>query len=286
MLLHAWLARLPWLAPYLACFFFAWMAICIRLLSDLPTAEVMFFRSIIPVLTYLPMVLANRTGLQLAWQHRQPLLMRGLAGTLSLYLYLVAIRSIPLADATLTSNTSPLWAALAAWLTLGEALNPRLLWAFPLSLVGVVLVAGSQVGGPPLGYLAGLASAALSGSAYAVIRKLRDLPPELISLAFMGLAALCAVPFMVTGYVAPTPQQWQLVAALGATGTLGQWFMTAGYRYNTAATAASLGLASVALTALLAFWLFHESLTSGQLLGMGLIVLGTLGATSKPDRPA
>lgn len=43
--------------------------------------------------------------------------------------------------------------------------------------------------------------------------------------------------------------------------------MTLGYRYNTAATAASLGLATVALTAALAFWLLSESLGSWQMLG-------------------
>ncbi len=54
---------------------------------------------------------------------------------------------------------------------------------------------------------------------------------------------------------------------MGLSGAAGQWFMTLGYRYNTAATAASLGLATVALTAALAFWLLSESLGSWQMLG-------------------
>ncbi|MBT9588731.1 DMT family transporter [bacterium] len=280
MNVDGWLARSPWLAPHLACLFFAAMAICARLLSALPTSEVMFFRCAIPVVIYLPMVIRDRSGLADAWSHRHGLFIRGLCGTLSLYFYLVALRSIPLADATVTSNTSPLWAALAAWLALGEAIPPRLRWAFPLSLVGVALVAGTNdASGPCSGYLAGLASAALSGSAYALIRKMRQLAPEIIALAFMGLAALCSLPFMLPRYQPPTLLQWKIIAAMGLTGAVGQWFMTVGYRHNSAATAASLGLASVAVTAALGYLILAEQLGPWQLVGMTMILLGTLTAT-------
>lgn len=271
--------RRPWLASYVACLFFAMMAICVRKLQALPTAEVMFFRCILPVALYVPMVLRSRSSLGLAWRHRGALLSRGLCGTLSLYFYLVAIRLIPLADLAVTTNTSPLWTALAAWWTLGERPARALRWAFPLSFLGVALVAGSHVGGEPWGYLAGLASAALAGSAYALLRKLRDLPPEITAMAFLGLAGVCAFPFMLQAYQAPSRDQVGFILGMGLSGAAGQWFMTLGYRYNTAATAASLGLATVALTSALAFWLLGEPLGSLQLLGMLLIVVGTLGAS-------
>ncbi|MFN8612237.1 MAG: DMT family transporter [Vulcanimicrobiota bacterium] len=271
--------RAPWLASYLACFFFALMALCVRKLQPLPTAEIMFFRCAIPVMLYLPLILRSRASLGLAWRSRWSLLTRGLCGTLALYFYLVAVRLIPLADVAVTTNTSPLWTALAAWWSLGERPGANLLWAFPVSFSGVALVAGSHVGGQPWGYLAGLASAALSGSAYALLRKLRDLPPEITAMAFLGLAAVCSFPFMAAVYQAPKFSQWPLVLGMGLSGAAGQWFMTLGYRYNTAATAASLGLATVALTALLAFLCLDEGLSGLQMAGMVLIVVGTLGAS-------
>ena len=255
------------------------MAICVRKLQPLPTAEVMFFRCLLPVILYLPLIVRSRSSLVLAWRHRHSLLSRGLCGTLSLYFYLVAVGTIPLADVAVTTNTSPLWTALAAWWTLGERPTSSLVWAFPLSFLGVALVAGSHVSGTPGGYLAGLASAGLAGTAYALLRKLRDLPPEVTAMAFLGLAGLCAFPFMVSSYLRPDPEQTLYILGMGLTGAAGQWFMTLGYRYNTAATAASLGLATVALTAGLAFWLLGEPLSSLQLLGMLLIVTGTLGAS-------
>lgn len=267
------------MASYVACFFFALMAVCVRKLQALPTAEVMFFRCALPVLLYIPLVLRSRASLGLAWRHRWSLLTRGLYGTFSLYFYLVAVRSIPLADVAVTTNTSPLWTALAAWWTLGERLGAHLLWAFPLSFSGVALVAGSHASGQPWGYVAGLASAALAGSAYALLRKLRDLPPEITAMAFLGLAALCSCPFMVSAFQSPQPEQLPFVFGMGCSGAAGQWFMTLGYRYNTAATAASLGLATVALTAAFAFFCFGEPLSALQLVGMVLIVAGTLGAS-------
>lgn len=273
------LARLPWLAPYLSCLFFAVMALCVRLLSGLPTAEVMFFRCAIPVGLLLPWVMTqSRDSLALAVRHGGALLTRGLAGTLSLYFYLLSVRSIPLSDATVATATSPLWAALAARLTLGETLQPQLVWAFPVSFAGVVLMAGCRASGELSGYLAGLLSAALMGMAYAVVRKLRDLPSEWIVLAFTGLAGLASLPLACLHYQAPSAQQWGLILGMGLSGTAGQWFMTAGYRYNRAATAASLGLATVALTALLAWWFLNEHLVGWQWLGVVMVMMGTLGA--------
>lgn len=271
--------RAPWLASYLACLCFALMALCVRKLQSLPTAEVMFFRCCIPVALYIPLILRSRASLGLAWRSRWSLLSRGLCGTVSLYFYLVAVRLIPLADVAVTTNTSPLWTALAAWWTLGERLSSNLLWAFPLSFSGVALVAGSHASGQPWGYLAGLASAALSGSAYALLRKLRDLPPEVTALAFLGLAAFCSFPFMLPLYQPPGPELIPFVLGMGLTGAAGQWFMTLGYRYNTAATASSLGLATVALTAWLAYLCLGEPLGGWQVVGMVLIVIGTLGSS-------
>ena len=252
------------------------MALCIRLLSDLPTSLLMFFRCGVPVLLYLPML--RRSMLQQANEHRGALLSRGLQGTLSLLFYVLAIRHIPLADAVLTSNTSPLWAALAAWLALKERLNPRLLWAFPLSFAGVMLVAGTRGTGEPLGYVAGLLAAAFSGWAFAIIRKLPHLPPELIAMAFSAVATLCSMPFAVAHYQAPTFEQWKLIAMMGVCGAVGQWFMTLGYRYNTAATAASMQLASVAITAVLGYFVLGETLGQWQLVGILMIFLGTAAA--------
>ncbi|MBS2036423.1 DMT family transporter [bacterium] len=274
--------RAPWLASYLACFFFALMAVCVRKLQALPMAEVMCFRCSIPVMLYVPMILRSRASLGLAWRSRWALLSRGLCGTLALYFYLLAVRFIPLADVAVTTNTSPLWTALAAWWTLGERMSSHLLWAFPVSFCGVALVAGSHASGQPWGYLAGLASAALSGSAYALLRKLRDLPPEVTAMAFLGLAALCSFPFTISVYQAPRPEQIPFVLGMGLSGAAGQWFMTLGYRYNSAATAASLGLATVALTAALAYLYLGEPLSVWQMLGMVLIGIGTLGSSRSP----
>jgi len=274
------LARLPWLAPYLSCVFFAVMAVCVRLLSELPTAEVMFFRCAIPVGLILPWVLTQgRASFGLALRHRGALITRGLAGTVSLYFYLLSVRSIPLSDATVATATSPLWAALAARWALGETLQPQLVWAFPLSFAGVVLMAGCRASGQLSGYAAGLLSAALMGGAYAVVRKLRDLPSEWIVLAFTGLAGLASLPMAWLHYQEPTWQEWRLILGMGLSGAAGQWFMTVGYRYNRAATAASLGLATVAVTALLAWGLLGESLVGWQWLGVAMVMIGTLGAT-------
>lgn len=108
------------------------MAICIKLLLILSGDGIVdVFSSAIPVLLFVPTEMRQPDILAKAGNIRSSLLGRGLCGTLSLLCYLLAIRAIPVSVVSLTSNTAPLFAGLAAHFFLGEALPRKMLWAFP-----------------------------------------------------------------------------------------------------------------------------------------------------------
>jgi len=285
----------PAASLYLSSLLFGVMAICLKALSgaphavgwlrghDLPALELVFFRSLIPILFLAPLCRSVN------WREVRPalggLVVRGGAGGLAMLTYFLALERITLSGACMTSNTSPLWAGVLAAVLYAEATPSRLYLAFPVCFAGAALVAGVDVLGPAgseqlQGYGLGLASAFLSGIAYATLRKLRHLNPAVVVLSLSLAGTLAPLPWLPAVYVAPTPLEWGLVAVMGLSASLAQLCMTIGYRYNTAARASTLNLASVGITTLMAAAVLGERLAPLQWAGMALLAAGTLLATS------
>jgi len=251
---------------------------------SLTTAAIIFFRCLIPVLMFAPVLVTQSEARKQLSEQRSSLLARGGLGAISLLCYVLAVRQIPISEVNLTTNTTPVWAALSAYFSLGEAIHPRLLYAFPISFVGVVLVARGSLQGAWLGYLCGLGSAFFAGLAYTYIRKVRHIEPRLIALSFLGIACLSSLPLLCAqGFthssLAPSPR---LILLMGVCGGWGQWFMTLGYRYNTAAVASSLSLAQIAFTVFLGMLILGERFSPIQWAGVALVLLGTWLSRERP----
>jgi drug/metabolite transporter (DMT)-like permease len=263
---------------YISCLLLAVMSLSMKMLStSLTTAAIIFFRCLIPVLMFAPVLVTQPESRRQLSQERSSLLARGGFGAISLLCYVLAVRQIPVSEVNLTTNTTPIWAALSAYFSLGEAIQPRLLYTFPLSFLGVFLVARGSLQGAWLGYLCGLGSAIFAGLAYTYIRKVRHIEPRLIALSFLSIACLSSLPMLLAqGFThGSLPPSIMLILVMGVCGGLGQWFMTLGYRYNTAAVAASLSLAQIAFTVLLGMLILGERFTSTQWAGVLLVLAGT-----------
>lgn len=293
--------RYPWLPMVSSCFFFAWMAFTAKVLSGTPSAalwvdrhypidEVVFFRSFIMLLVLVPII---------AWEgwpdlaplrpHLRTILLRGFYGTIALFCYFITISKISLSAAVITVNTSPLFAAVFSSLVLKEAIPKRLYWAFPLTFTGVCLAAGHQAAlgedtYQSVGYLFGILSACFSGAAYSMVRMLKDTPASVIVLSLTVVAVVASLPMLARGFLVPTLRDSVWMIAMGTTGGIAQWLMTIGYRYNTAARASSLNLATVGFTVLIAFLALGERMHPFQWFGLALIALGTAAcSTSKAE---
>ena len=279
-----------------SCFFFSIMAFAAKVLSGtpqsalwldhrFPTVEVVFFRSFIMLLVMIPMI---------AWEgfpdlaplrpQARNILLRGFYGTIALFAYFTTISKIPLSAAIITVNTSPLFAAVLASLFLGEAIPRRLYWAFPLTFLGVCLAAGHHAltanPGEAIGYLFGIVSAFFSGAAYSMVRQLKDAPASAIVLSLTLVTVFVSIPLLPHVYIQPSGRDLVWLVTMGVAGGIAQWFMTIGYRYNTAARASSLNLATVGFTVVLAFLILGERLEQPQWLGLLLIALGTAACSS------
>lgn len=295
------LRRHPALPLYLASLFFALMGLLVKVLTgaprapgslaawlgshDVPAMQVVFYRSLIPFLMYLPAALAEARARPREMRASAPLLaLRGISGAAALVCYFLAIERVDLSVATVLTYTSPLWATLfAAWF-LREGLPARLAWAMPLTLAGVVMITRPDFSRPgdPSGYALALGAGILAGVAYAAVRRLTsEVSTSTVVVCFSGMGMLFALPWM--GGFTPTPLEMALLAGAGVTGGLAQYFMTLGYRWATASRASTLTLAAVVFTVLLAVPLLGERPDALDWAGLALTLVGVAAAT--PRRP-
>ncbi|MBX3171145.1 MAG: EamA family transporter [Candidatus Eremiobacteraeota bacterium] len=277
-------------ALYASCFFFAAMALSVKLCtqpSDLlgehhmPPVQVVFFRSFLCLLILIPSLLKDLKTHPVRLHHIKPLLLRSLAGGLAMIAYFSAISRLPLATAVLLNYTSPLWAGLFAFVFLSEALSAGLLLAYPLALTGVLMVVGGPGVSDDLPAVGlGLASAVLAGAAYTALRGLRGTPASIVVTGLCLVSCVAVAPVCYANYVAPTPTEWGLLWACGLASAGAQVLMTLGFRTTKTAAASTVGLTTVAISGLLSCLLLGETLVLKQWLGIAVL----LWATSQTGR--
>ena len=90
----------------LASFFFALMALSVKLLPGIPVLETIFFRAVIA--SVLCLWGLNRAGVAPLGNNRKLLVFRGFAGAVSLIQGFYLIQTIPLAAATTLTHLSPI----------------------------------------------------------------------------------------------------------------------------------------------------------------------------------
>ncbi len=171
--------------------------------------------------------------------------LRGVLGGAAVLCYFLAIEHLAVGMATLLNYTAPVFAALWAWLFLGERVRLGTFGALAVTTLGVavVIVADAPPGGVALGrwQLVGIASAILSGAAVATIREVRKTDG-----VWEIFAAFCLAGALFTGVpashhlVAPTPAEWIMVVGVGVTSVAAQLMMTHSLRDLPAAAAGVL----------------------------------------------
>lgn len=248
--------------------------------------QLVFWRSLVPALALVPWVLPE---LRRDWPKIRPRLttlgLRGLLGGSAMVLYFLAIDRVDLSVAVILTYTSPIWAALLAWLFLGEGGSWRLFAAFLCGFLGVGLVSGvSRVALDPIGVVAGLLAGLCAGAAYVAVRGLSgQVSTPVIVFSFSLVTTLGSSPW---GLSSINPKAWPLLALAGAFGCVAQVLMTEGYKLNTAARGSVLNLATVATTAIGAYLVLGERLEPGQVAGLVLVTISVLGAGSERSRQA
>jgi drug/metabolite transporter (DMT)-like permease len=245
---------------------------------DLPAWDVSFWRSVLLLLTIVPLLL---------WQRRAAWIdMRNAGGALfasalmlagSFIAFILALGLAPVANVLIVFGATPFITALLARLFLGEPLYRHTLVAMTAAAAGLALsVAGSLKGGAAAGMaLAGIVVLCMSAN-YVIVRRRRDVGMT-PSLALAGIiSAIVALPFADPPTLTVEQLPWLLALGPGQLAG-GLLLYMAALKRIPAGRAALLGLLELVLGPVWVWLVDGERPAALTLLG-GAVVIGSAAA--------
>lgn len=256
---------------------FSLMAVCVKLTSrNLPSMEIVFFRSVIATLMFIPIM--ARQKISFLGHDRKLLLLRGFAGFAALALHFLTIAKLPLGTAVILNYTAPIFAVLLALIFLKE--RPDLfLWTMVfISFAGIFLLTGIKMQKIDFYIFLGLLSGLLAAIAYIAIRSVGDHDsPLTIIFYFTFISSAGSVFFLPRYFVWPSPADWAGIVGVAIGAFFGQLWMTIAYRKAPAALISPFSYLTPTFVFILGAWLWRDPFTASNFLGAFLIILaGTL----------
>lgn len=207
------------------------------------------------------------------------LLARSVFGCAGIFGNFYALGKIPIGGAMTLNKTAPCFAVLFAWLFLRERATVRRLLSLATAFAGAVLVMkpGFRESGS-WATLAALGGGVGAGAAYACVRELGvwGVRGSFIVLFFSAFSTLASLPFTLAAPAAMSSAQVLILLGAGAGACLGQFGVTAAYRFAPPAEIAVYDYTNVIFTAALGCCFFGQVPDLASVAGFLLIVLAGL----------
>ena len=203
------------------------------------------------------------------------MILRGLAGLISMGLFFAALKELPMGSAVSLRYIAPIFAMILAYLFLKEKIKP-IQWLFiSIAFCGVLIMKGFDNTMNTLGLLYVLGSAFFSGLVFILIRRIANQDhPVVIVNYFMVIATIVSGIFAINYWKTPVGIEWLFLISLGLFGYVGQLFMTKALQSAQTNLVAPLKYLEVIFTMLLGLITFDEKYSVWSLIGIFLILTG------------
>lgn len=256
-----------------AALLFALMSVMVKVLShSLPNAMVVFLRSALALLVFLPAGIA-RGRESLRTSHLGEHIVRGTVGMGAMYCFFFVIGKLGLAEALLLNYSLPLFLPLVERAWLREPI-PQGLWKpLGIGLLGLVFILKPGLGLFQPIALIGILGAMLAATAQVGIRRLtRTESVTKIVFYFSIVSTLIGLGPAALAWKTPGLDSVPVLIALVASGTVAQLMMTRAYQLAPAAQVGPFIYGSVAFAALFDWLIFSRHPDALSSLGAALVV--------------
>jgi len=263
---------------------FALANVLVKDLRHLPTLQLVFLRSVLSLGVTLGYLAYRR--LPVLGTNRRWMLIRGIAGVLSLSAFFHTVRHMPLASATVIQYTSPVFTLLLAGPVLGQTTRPTQWILLAFAFVGVVLIKGfdPRVSWELWGM--GLLSAAFAAVSYVATSRCRDTDHPVGVVLWFHLVAVPVTALPVAWDWHPlTALEWGEAAAIGALSVCAQIAMTISLHRDEASTVMPFKYVGALAAAIFGYTLFGERLSLGAAVGMAVVVAALVASALVARRP-
>lgn len=255
--------------------FFALMAVLVKAIPNVSSYQTTFFRFAVGV--GIIGILALFGVVKLSFNDRKGLFYRGFVGGIAVYLFYLAILKLGVGKGSVYIYSYPIFATIFSMFMLKEKVEPIKFLIIGISFIGLILlsVGGGKGSLSGIGFyeLVAIAGSVTTGLAVVYVKKLHD-SDNSMAIFF----SQCIVGFWL--FIVPsgaTQSKGSLVELLllvlvGIVATIGQLFMTEGYKYVNVATG-SLLQSLVPVFNLISGWLiFKEKFNTTEIIGALTIV--------------
>jgi drug/metabolite transporter (DMT)-like permease len=261
----------------LSCLGFSVMATFVKLAArEVNPFEITFFRCFFGLLVLAPLIAWHGIG-ALRTRHLGMHAWRGILGATAMGCAYFGLSRMPLAAYNALSFSKPLFAILLAVFILHETVRWRRWAATLVGFLGVlVMMRPGTEAFDPNGLFA-LGDAVSIAILITVLKKLPAYERPLAMLFYFGLvssplALLLALPY----WTWPSAETWLLLAAIGATGALSQYWWIIAFRTGEASAVAPFDYSRLLFAVLFGLVFFAEVPDTSTLAGAALIVASTI----------
>lgn len=272
--------------------FFAAMLVCVKAVSsDVPLGQTVFFRSafaLLPIVAF--MIWRREFPRALATRRPYGHLLRSGLGAAAMFASFAAVARLPVAEATLLAQLSPVALAMGGVLLLGERLTPHRVAALALVLCGVALLILPELRGGPaadrlFGYGLGILSALLSAGALLTVRRIsRTESPATIAFYFVFVTTLAGLATLGLGWVSVDGPMLALLVLAGLFGGAAHICMTVALGMTEVSRLAPFEYLALIWPVLADLWLFGQPLSEGFVLALPLVLGGAMMAAMEGRR--
>ncbi len=262
-LIDHWQAAPPVLRGILlmcvATVFFSAMHVLVRYVArDVPPMQIAFLRNIFGVIVFAPLLMSS--GLAFLRTRRVGLhAVRGLLNVTAMLMFFTGLAMTPVARVTALAFSAPLFTALLSVIFLGERFRIRRWLAIVLGFTGTLIIL--RPGMIPLdpGSILVVASALIWAVTMIVIKVLSRTESSFAITAYMNIfLSLFSLGPALWVWVAPPPEMWVWLVAIGVIGTIAQLALSQALKETEPTAVLPFDFLKLVWATLLGMWVFGE----------------------------
>ena len=254
---------------------FALMNTVVKYLNNFSAYQIVFFRSIGTLFFTIPLILKYK--IPILGNNKKWLLIRGVAGVISLTCFFESLNYLALGTAVSLRYISPIFAAIFAFIFLKEKIMPMQWFLFLVAFTGVLIIKGFGVDVNSIGLVLVILSAIFLGLIFVLIRKIGDSENPLVIINyFMVMAFVFGGVMSINHWKNPNLVEWLLSLSLGVFGYVGQLYLTKALQSHETNVIAPLKYLEVVFMIMVGTFWFGEIYNLWTLLGVLLIMLSLI----------
>ena len=250
--------------------------------SEVSIEQIVFIRNLIGLLILVPWLM--RKGIsRMGTKHIGLHISRSLVGLTAMFCLFYSWGHLPLAQASLLKQTSPIFIPIFAFFWIKESIGWKTILAIVIGFLGVVLIINPGAGQMNAVVIIALIGAMLAGFAKVIIRKMSatETPGRMVFYFALIGTLVSAIPGMLS-WVSLSWMQIGSLVAIAISSTIGQLALSKAYSHAPAGQLGPYTYTSVAFAALFGWLIWDEILDYRTLIGIMIIVLaGVLAMTDR-----